>query len=262
MILSLSILTPILFRHALVRAYNEMTLAEPLIAAGESFTLAWSNSSSQTVDIWLCSSLLGALNAFELTVTASISASDQATTLIIPPSLVYADIAYYFMIMADPEEEWSPSSNSFYVSGLERQASATSAADATTRLAAASASSEAAAQSSASNPQDTDSSQQNLDLGVPTGAVVGIAVGCTVTGIGIGGLIWVVVTMLCIKRMKRKGVRAVQMPLNDVAEENTTTQADAPHERDMFSGTTGQDGFWVTDPHTSHPMSELQGDSR
>ncbi|KAK7887838.1 hypothetical protein LTR67_009232 [Exophiala xenobiotica] len=265
MILSLSILTTILFRLAFVRAYNEMTLAEPLIAAGESFTLAWLNSSSQTVDIWLCSDDIVTYDYLVAELASSIPASDQAMTLIIPPSLVYADIAYYFMIMADPEEEWSPSSTSFYVSGVEGQTSATSAADATTRLAAASASSEAADQSSASNPEDKDSSQQNADPGVPRGVVLGLAAGCTVGGILIGTLICGSLHQSWIQRRRRRRTDgAVHAPMNDVAEETTTTttQANAQHQRDMFSGTTGQDGFWVIDPHTSQPISELQGQSR
>jgi hypothetical protein len=166
------------------------------------------------------------------------------------------------MIMADPEEEWSPSSTSFYVSGVESQASATSAADATTRLAAASASSEAAAQSSASNPEDKDSSQQNADPGVPRGVVLGLAAGCTVGGILIGTLICGSLHQSWIQRRRRRTGGAVHAPMNDGAGENATTPINAQHPRDMFSGTTGQDGFWVMDPHTSHPMSELQGDSR
>lgn len=50
---SLSILTTIILRYSFVQAYNEMMFTEPLIAAGESFTLTWTNSSSYIVNIWL-----------------------------------------------------------------------------------------------------------------------------------------------------------------------------------------------------------------
>ena len=204
---------------------------------------------------------------FELTITDSIPASDQATTLIIPPGLVYTDIAYYFLILADPEEEWSPSSASFYVSGAEGQTSTTSAADTTTRTLVASASGETADGSSASNAEDTDSSQQNPDPGVSTGAVAGLAAGCTMAGIFIGILIIGGLSMLrpTRRRMRRRIImtdRAVQASTDDFAEEKARTQTHPQHQRDMFSGTTGQDGFWVMDPHTSRPIPELQGDSR
>jgi len=188
-------------------------------------------------------------------------------TLIIPPSLVHADAAYYFVILAVPEAEWSPPSASFYMSGAEGETSTASAADPTTGTPVASASSPAADQSSASNAEATDSSQQDPDSGVPTGAVAGLAVGCTMAGILIGMMIsGGVFTHRATRAMRRRRRlmtdRAVQASTDDFNEEKTATQTDTQHQRDIYSGTTGQDGFWLMDPHTSRPIPELQGDSR